>query len=434
MSLPVSNTLTSSANPQPRAHWLDSQRLKAYALVILACYVAVFIVYLYRVMWQKLAGFPPMAMDVLPFWSASFLALHGHAVDAYNLKALTAVEMNASPYFRTMGGMLPWLYPPNTLLMMSPLALLPLQAATVAFLGGTAALFVKTIHSIVPHRLTILVTLAFPGVAVVAITGQNGMLTAALAAAGLFALPRRPAVAGICFGLLCMKPHLVVLFPLALLCARSWRALLSFTLTTLATLALAALVFGPATLTAFVHNAGMAAGFVESGRAFLARMPTAFVLAKLAHASLTTAYAAQAVSALLGAAAVWYAWHQTCAHALRAATLVCASLLVSPYLYDYDLVWYGVLIAWYVQHGLRHGWQRGEREWLIVLWFAPLAAMMIITRLPIQFLPLVTVATLGLLVRRIALERRGIHVRAMAFEPIAKLRAAEHRTLPAIHH
>ncbi|RKF50654.1 glycosyltransferase family 87 protein [Paraburkholderia fungorum] len=387
------------------AHWLDRRRLALYSMAALACYAVFLAVYLYRVMWQQRADFPPLAMDFLPFWSASFLTQHGHAVDAYNLKALTDVEMNAAPYFRTMGSILPWLYPPNSLLIMSPLALLPFQAAAVAFIAGTFALFAKAIHSIVPRRQTVLVTLAFPGVALVAVMGQNGMLTAALAASGLLALRRRPALAGVCFGLLCMKPHLVLLFPFALLCARSWRALLAFTLTAASTLALAALLFGPATFAAFLHNAGMAAGFVESGRAAMARVPTAFALAKLAHAPSTLAYAAQAMSAALAVAAVWYAWHRQCAYALRAATLVCASLLVSPYLYDYDLAWYGVLIAWYCRYGIGHGWRRGEREWLVVLWLAPLAGMLIITRLPFQFLPLLTVTTLGMLVRRIALER-----------------------------
>ncbi|MDE1004263.1 MAG: glycosyltransferase family 87 protein [Paraburkholderia fungorum] len=396
-----------SAHPRSasRAHWLDSRRLSLYSLAALACYAVFLAVYLYRVLWQQRADFPPLAMDFLPFWSASFLAQHGHAVDAYNLKALTDVEMGAAPYFRTMGSILPWLYPPNSLLIMAPLALLPFQAAAVAFIAGTFALFAKAIHSIVPSRQTLLVTLAFPGVALVALMGQNGMLTAALAAYGLLALRRRPAIAGICFGLLCMKPHLVLLFPFALLCGRSWRALLAFALTAASTLALAALLFGPGTFTAFVHNAGMAAGFVESGRAAMARVPTAFALAKLAHAHAAWAYVAQAVSAVLAIGAVWYAWHRPCAYALRAATLICASLLVSPYLYDYDLAWYGVLIAWYCSYGMAHGWQRGEREWLVVLWLAPLAGMVVISRLPFQFLPLLTMTTLGMLARRIAVER-----------------------------
>jgi hypothetical protein len=412
-TLPVDRQAAPAGLPDASAahgvHWLDSGRLSRCSIAVLACYAAFLTVYLYRAVWQHRADFPPLAMDFLPIWSASFLVQQGQAVDAYHLAVLTDVEMTAAPYFRTMGSILPWLYPPNTLLIMSPLALLPFPAAAVTFIAGTLALFAKAIHSIVPRWQTVLVTLAFPGVALVAVTGQNGMLTAALAASGLLALRRRPVIAGICFGLLCMKPHLVLLFPFALLCSRSWRALLAFTLTAASTLALAALLFGPATFAAFLHNAGMAAGFVESGRAAMTRVPTAFALAQLAHAPSALAWAAQGISASLAIAAVWYAWHGASAYALRAATVVCASLLVSPYLYDYDLAWYGVLIAWYCRYGMCHGWQRGEREWLVVLWLAPLAGLAVVSRLPFQFLPLISAATLAMLVRRIALERNPMH-------------------------
>lgn len=390
-----------------KPYWLDNTRLCIYSGMALIGSLTFFTIYVCHLFSQQHADLSPLAMDFLPIWSASLLALNGHAVEAYNVNALSAVEMATVPYFRTIGGILPWLYPPDTLLLVSPLALLPYKAAVAAFIVGTLALFAKAIHSIVPRWQTLLVTLAFPGTTFVAIVGQNGLLTAALAAFGLLALRRHPFVAGICFGLLCMKPHLVLLFPFALLCSRSWRALASFTLTTASTLALAALVFGTGTFTAFLHNAGMAAGYVESGRAALARMPTAFALMKLAHAPVALAYAAQGISALLAAGAVWHAWRDECSYALRAATLICASLLVSPYLYDYDLAWYGVLIAWYCRYGLIHGWKRWEREWLIVLWLAPLAGMVVITRVPIQFLPLLSMATLGMLVHRIALERHS---------------------------
>lgn len=54
--------------------------------------------------------------------------------------------------------------------------------------------------------------------------------------------------------------------------------------------------------------------------------------------------------------------------------------------------------------------ERGEREWLIVLWIAPLGGMLIIACGPFQFMPLISLATLGMLLRRIALERRAAPV------------------------
>lgn len=396
------------AGPARRPHWLNAGRLRLYPIVVFGCYALFIAIYLVRLNEQD--GMSPFMVDFLPFWSAAVLALHGHAADAYNVQALSAIEIGAVPHFGTANGILPWLYPPNALLLVFPLALLPYKAAAVVWLGGAYVLFVKVIRTIVADRHAILPALLFPGALFVISVGQNGLLTASLAGCGLIWLRCRPVAAGVCLGLLCMKPQLVLLFPLALLCSRSWRSLAAFVLTAASTLALAVLAFGTGPLTAFLHNMGIATYSIESAHATLARVPTVFALVTLVHAPAVLAYAVQGACALIAAAAVCYAWGRECSYALRAATLICASLLVSPYLYDYDLAWYGVLIAWYCRHTLVAGWQRGEREWLVVLWFAPLAGMLIIACGPFQFMPLISLATLGMLLRRIALERRAAPV------------------------
>jgi hypothetical protein len=395
-----------------RQHWLNSERLRLYPVVALVCYVLFIVIYLYKAVWLPREYISPLAIDFLPFWGSSYLALHGQAVDAYNLNVLANVESSAISH---SVGILPWLYPPTFLLFVYPLALLPWKIAAVLFLGGSYVLFIRAIYAIVPCRKSILIASAFPGAALVAISGQNGLLTASLAALGLASLGRRPVVAGICFGLLCMKPHLAVLIPLALLCSRSWRSLASLTLTAISMLTISVLVFGSETLMAFVHNAGMAAGYVESGRAALARIPTVFALVKLAHGPLALAYAAQGASAAFAAAAVCYAWSRETSYPIRAATLICATLMVSPYLFDYDLAWYGVLIALFCRHAMDSGWKRGEREWLIVLWLAPLAGILLVMQVDFQFMPLISAITLWMLIRRIALERRGPVVRRPCF-------------------
>ncbi|QCP53830.1 DUF2029 domain-containing protein [Trinickia violacea] len=392
-----------TASPARRQHWLSGERLRNYPVLALICYALFVVIYLYKAVWHPHEYISPLAMDFLPFWSSSYLALHGHAVDAYNLNFLTKIESGAISH---PVGILPWLYPPTFLLFVYLFALLPWKIAATLFLGGTYALFIRSIHATLPCRQAILIAAAFPGAALVAISGQNGLLTASLAALGLALLRRRPMMAGICFGLLCMKPHLAVLFPLALLCSRSWRALAALALTAVSMLGVAVLVFGTETLAAFLHNAGMMTSYMETGRVALARIPTVFALAKLAHASSALAYVAQGASALLAAAAVVYAWCRESSYPLRAAALICASLLVSPYLFDYDLAWYGVLIAWYCKYAMDRGWKRCEREWLIVVWLAPLAGVLVVTHVKFQFMPLISAITLWMLIRRIALERR----------------------------
>lgn len=385
-----------------RPHWLTGERLRFYSIGALICYVLWLAIYFYKAVWNPHGYISPLALDFLPFWSASHLALNGQAVDAYNLAVLEKFE---SATIGHSAGILPWLYPPTFLLFVFPFALVPWKIAAAVFLCATYLLFMKAMHRIVPVRETVFVAAAFPGAALAIVAGQNGLLSASLIAFGLSLLPGRPVLAGFCLGLLSMKPQLAVLIPLALFCARSWRALASFAATSLSMLAASVLAFGFGTLDAFVANMNLAAGFVESGQAALARIPSMFSMVKLAHGPTTLAYAAQAASALAAAAAVCFAWLRHASHALRAATLVCASLMVSPYLYDYDLTWYGVLIAWVCRHGLDRGWRAGERAWLILLWLLPLGGILLVTRVHLQFMPLVSAATLAWLVWRIALDR-----------------------------
>ncbi len=58
---------------------------------------------------------------------------------------------------------------------------------------------------------------------------HNAFITAALIGFSLVFLERRPWLSGIFLGLLTYKPHIGVLFPLALLASRNWRALASAT-------------------------------------------------------------------------------------------------------------------------------------------------------------------------------------------------------------
>ncbi|WP_321912842.1 glycosyltransferase family 87 protein [Paraburkholderia sp. J11-2] len=386
------------------SHWLSGQRLWIYPLAALAYYLGVALAYVYHLVWLKDPQLSVLAVDCLPFWSASHLALQGHAVDAYNFGILKPIEEYAAG--RPVGT-LPWLYPPTFLLLLYPLALLPFTLSAPIFLFGTLALFVAVVKTIAPHPRTALLAIAFPGSALVLTAGQNGLLTASLVGLGLVLLRRRPILAGLCFSLVAMKPQLCVLIPLALLASRSWRALGAMIAGMAISLVLAVLAFGGATLVAFVHNMGLANSFVESGRALLFRVPTLFAALKLLHAPTVVAGAVQALSALCAAAAVCYAWRRPSAFGLRAAVLVCASMLVSPYLYDYDLTWYGILIAWVVYHAREHGFQRGQREWLAVLWLAPVAGLTLVSHLHIPFTPLISIATLWMLIAQIARERKA---------------------------
>ncbi|MFG7164809.1 glycosyltransferase family 87 protein [Burkholderia pseudomallei] len=396
-----------TAGPRRRPHWLSAKRVRTYAIAALVCYAAFGGIYLARWLSGGLGSPLPPALDFVPAWSAAHLAVHGHALDAWRFAALHPVELQAAPSMRGMRGVLLWLYPPQTLLLVAPLGWLPYPVAALAWVVGTGALFVATVRAIVPRRLSTLCALAFPGTFLVALVGQNSLLTAALAGFGLVALRRRPALAGCCFGLLVIKPQLAPLFPLALLCASQWRALSAWAATVALVAALSTFAFGFGAWAAFAHGAASALQTIGAGQATLARIPTFFAMATFAGLPLFAARLLQAAAIAFAAGAVIYAWRGACAHALRSAALVCASLLVSPYLYDYDLAWYAILIAWAVRHAHAQGWRPLEREGLAALALMPLAGLVAVEPLGFQFLPLVTAGALAAIVVSIARERHG---------------------------
>jgi hypothetical protein len=246
---------------------------------------------------------------------------------------------------------------------------------------------------------------AFPGIAVVLATGQNALLLAACAGLALTLLRSRPVAAGMLLALLTVKPQLALMFPLALFCARAWKALIAMGVTSLVLAALALVAFGPESFAAFVQNAALARAVVESGAVHLERMPTLFAMVKMLHGGVVPAYAMQLLGAMAAGAVVVYAWARPCAFALRAAALMTASMLVSPYLYDYDLAFLGLAVAWLATYAWRAGWLPGERECLIVLWLLPMAGMLLIERLGFQLMPVIVLMALAHIAWRIHLER-----------------------------
>ncbi|KVL01663.1 glycosyltransferase family 87 protein [Burkholderia territorii] len=396
------------AGPRRFPHWLNRDRVRLYAAAVLFTELLFICVYLARVHASHTGVPEPLAQDLAPIWSAARLAALGHAVDAWHFSSLFAIEKLAIPTMNAADGSLPWLYPPTMLLLVLPLGWMPYLLALVLWLGVTSVLFAMTIRSIVQRDAALLCALAFPGAFLTVIVGQTSLLTATLAGFGLLTLNRRPVIAGICFGLLTMKPQMAVLFPLALLCARQWRALAAWAATIAVGVLLTTLSFGIGSWIAFVHGINDAYQTVNAGHVKLARMPTVFALATLAGWPAHVARGLQLLSTAAAAIAVVYAWRGACSYALRAATLACACLMVSPYLYDYDLTWYGLVIAWYARYAWTHGWRRLDREWLLLMWVTPLAGLAIVTHLPFQFMPLVTLASLAMLVSRIARERHDV--------------------------
>ncbi|GAB3100639.1 glycosyltransferase family 87 protein [Cupriavidus yeoncheonensis] len=346
----------------------------------------------------------PLGYDFITFWAASRMGLDGHPQDAYNVALIFQAETAAVPGIEVVFA---WFYPPTFYLLILPLALLPYLVAYFAFLLPTLAAYVVVFRRIAQGREAMWCLAAFSGAWMNVVHGQNAFLTAALAAAALLCLERRPIVSGILIGLLAIKPHLAVLFPVALAASGAWATFFVAGATALLLITAGTAVLGTATLSAFLGSLPFVQNALETGALPWIKMPTIFAMLRLVNAPVPAAWLAQGIVACAAALAVWIVWRRSRELALRASALMTATFLVSPYAYDYDLAGLAFPIAWLAVDGIRRGWLRGEREVLLAAWLLPLPMAPLAAATSIQTGPIALVGLLLLILRRAALVREG---------------------------
>ena len=360
--------------------WLTAARARGYSLILLGlCLLAI-------AAWVALSdglvdrNGKPIGTDFASFYAAGSLVLDGRAGDVYDMAAHYAREQRifgaATPYYG-------WLYPPVFLLVATPLALMPYLWALAVWQLGTFALYLSVIAGVVarmPRRskvtigpLWLPVAAGFPAVLINLGHGQNGFLSAGLFGAALLALPARPILSGVLFGLLAYKPQLALVLPFALLAGGQWRAVVAAGITAVALVGLTALIFGGDLWLAFAASTETARKLLlEQGDVGFEKLQSVFAAVRLWGGGVPLAYAVQgAVSAAVVGGTAW-AWRSGCDRDLKAALLVVATLLASPHVLDYDLVILALAIAFTVSAGLAGGFRDYEVSLLAALWIVPL--------------------------------------------------------------
>lgn len=272
-----------------------------------------------------------------------------------------------------------WHYPPFFLLMALPLVALPYGWSLLVYLAATLAGYAATLWRIVkPDRNAMLLALAFPGVFANAIHGQNGFLTVALLGSGLLLMDTRPWIAGVALGLLVYKPQFAGLALLMPLVTARWRVVASaaFTIAVLAFATLA--LFGVETWQAFFASTTLTRTLVlEQGSTGWERIQSVFSAVRMLGGGIGFAYAVQGCVAFAAIAASIWVWRKKLPFELRAAVLCLATMLVTPYLLDYDLVLLALPIAWLALDGRAHGFLPWEKTVLFALWLLPLVSRVV---------------------------------------------------------
>jgi hypothetical protein len=293
----------------------------------------------------------PMLMDFTQFWAAGSLALHGNGIGAYDPRFLHAAESAAVghplPHF------IEWFYPPSFLFVAMALAYFPALTAFILWTTGTLVVQASIVAGIAKRGAAAFVATAPPWVMLGTLTGQDGLFSAAIIGGVLLTLERRPVLSGILLGLLSYKPQLGVLFPVALAFGGYWRAFFWACVSTAGLLALSGATFGFATWAAFLHGLSGAAQMhlATNDAAMWPKIQSAYGLARWLGGSYGLAMTLQM---LLSAACLIFIarlWRSQAAYALKAAALVAAVPLVTPYEFAYDLPVLSVAIAFLYRDG-----------------------------------------------------------------------------------
>src|SRR5580704_713201 len=277
-----------------------------------------------------------LAPDFVNSWAGSSLALSGHPQDVYVQDKQWAAEKAAA--HNPDVGYTYWSYPPTFLVVALPTALLPYRWSLLVWLAATLTAYCLVIWAIVPDADALWIALAFPGTALNALAGQNGFLTTALFGAGLLLLRRKPLRAGVMFGLLTFKPQLGLLVPLVLIATRRWRAIAAAAVTAIAFAAASLMMFGVRTWAAFLHSLPESSRQLNNAQMGWGKIQSVYGGLRLLGFGSGPAYSVQVIVALVSAAIAVIVWR---AHRvtfdIKAAVLVTATLLVTPYVADYDL-------------------------------------------------------------------------------------------------
>ena len=297
--------------------------------------------------------------DFVNVWSAGQLVLDGHPALAYDWDIQKQVQV--AVLGQSYPGNFAWHYPPPFLFVATLLAHFPYA---VAFVGWAAISFVPylaVMRAIVGRPFGLLLAAAFPVVFSNTLVGQNGFLTAALIGGALYLMPMRPVLSGICLGLLSYKPQYGLLFPLVLIAASQWTVFFTAGIVAVAMATASWVAFGTESWQAFVHWMPMfSQAFLTEGRAPWWKLQSLFALIRYFGGSEQLAWIFQWIMTASVAVGMVLMWRSRISYPLKAAALATGTLLITPYLFMYDMMVLAIAVAFLVRIALATGFRRYE--------------------------------------------------------------------------
>lgn len=333
----------------------------------------------------------PLGGDFWPFYAAGQLTAAGLPWGAYVQEMNTAAM--ASQLVEAQSGPLVWglYYPPTYLFLLWPFAYLPYYTAYIAFFVLSLVVFLGGLWLICRRPWLVMMMLAFMGVVMNFIMGQNGLLTAGLFAIALGLMKDHKRLSGMVIGLLSIKPQLGLLLPFALLIGGEWKVFKTALITTLVLLGASLAAFSLITWVLWPDSTLQASTYLTNRIEIMLRMPSVLSAVRLANADWLLSYLSggwlsepqaalllHSVVAVPVAILILYVWRRTENINLRGAVYAAGTLLITPFLYDYDHAWLAIPIVMLGLEAGRTGWWGPERLILPLAMLWPI----LINRLP----------------------------------------------------
>jgi hypothetical protein len=311
--------------------WSSPVLRKAMLAVVLACAALNLTFAVYAAVTR-----PSLNSDFMAFWAFPRFAAAHPIAGIYDSARLGSFEAALYPGFHSF---YPYLYPPTLLLASWWLNFCSFALAqTIWTMAGVTALSLAAWRFFGPEKkFAALAVLACPAALITGATGETAFFTTALLLAGFAWLPARPVLAGICFGLLTLKPQLGVLLPLALLGLRAWRSIFTAALVAIALVALSCLAFPPSLWLVWARTLPQyqADYFAAARQLNLNIIVTPAANAIVLGASPAMSWALQALCAVTIAAITYVSFRQARTD-LAIALLFTGMFLAVPHAYAYD--------------------------------------------------------------------------------------------------
>ena len=384
------------------------QRLRFYGTGVAVAYVISLAWRYFHGQWVFLSDGRLRCTDFGWMWLSGKFAVSGESTQVFDYSAFSAAQIalfgrEGCAFFT------PFVYPPTFLFFTYPLGWMPYLVAFAVWILATLVLYEAAVYAIIPCRAAMIAAIAPYAVAVNIDFAHNAFITAALIGFSLVFLERRPWLSGMFLGLLTYKPHIGLLFPLALLASRNWRALASATAVSVILAIAAAIAFGSDGWLSFLHTLHDRQSTLSPDTKIPLALHSVFGFLRWAETSAPVSWGGHLIVAAIVALTVWVVWAKPIPFSLKAAVLCIGSTMVSPYILFYDLCILSIAVAFLVRDGMSRGFLPGER---IVILICVIALFFV--QVPIG--PVICAALFFLAARRIVAYRRVCRMAAPAAE------------------